>query len=149
MNKNRPVFRMCIVSRDRDLKENLFRFVKQNNEIILDLNQNIQGRGVYIKKDLRVIELAQKRKMLEISDNIIKMNFKSSKEFGKEIGREYWKKSDGSKKTMPLEMKKRIEQNEKAIRQKINLKHNIVKKLKFNLIHESHVLHHLMEETIK
>ena len=91
----------------------------------------------------------KKRKMLEISDNIIKMNFKSIKEFGKEIGREYWKKSDGSKKTMPLEMKKRIEQNEKAIRQKINLKHNIVEKLKFNLIHESHVLHHLMEETIK
>lgn len=64
MNKTRPVFRMCIVSRDRDLKENLFRLVKQNNEITLDLNQNIQGRGVYIKKDLKVIELAQKRKML-------------------------------------------------------------------------------------
>ncbi len=64
MNKTRPVFRMCIVSRSRDLKENLFRLVKQNNRIILDLNQNIQGRGVYIKKDLKVIELAQKRKML-------------------------------------------------------------------------------------
>ena len=65
---------MCIVSRDRDLKENLFRLVKQNSGIILDLNQNIQGRGVYIKKDLKVIELAQKRKILnkalktEISD---------------------------------------------------------------------------------
>ena len=74
MNKTRPVLRMCVVSRDRDLKENLFRLVKQNNEITLDLNQNIQGRGVYIKKDLKVIELAQKRKMLnkalktEISD---------------------------------------------------------------------------------
>ena len=65
MNKTRPVFRMCIVSRDRDLKENLFRLVKQNSGIILDLNQKIQGRGVYIKKDLKVIELAQKRKMLD------------------------------------------------------------------------------------
>ena len=69
MNKTRPVFRMCIVSRDRDLKENLFRLVKQNSGIILDLNQKIQGRGVYIKKDLKVIELAQKRKML---DNALK-----------------------------------------------------------------------------
>lgn len=91
----------------------------------------------------------KKRNMIEISDNIIKMNSKSIKEFGKEIGREYWKKSDGSKKSMPLDMKKRIKQNEKKLRQKINLNHNIVEKLKFNLIHESHILHHLMEETIK
>ena len=91
----------------------------------------------------------KKRNMIEISDNIIKMNSKSIKEFGKEIGREYWKKSDGSKKSMPLDMKKRIKQNEKKLRQKINLNHNIVEKLKFNLIHESHILNHLMEETIK
>jgi len=64
MNKTRPVYRMCVVSRDKDLKENLYRIVKTKNEIVFDKNQTIKGRGVYVKKDLKTIELAQKRKML-------------------------------------------------------------------------------------
>ena len=64
MNQKRPVYRMCIVTREKLLKSDLFRLVKSNKEVILDTTQKIQGRGVYIKRDLKVIELAHKRNTL-------------------------------------------------------------------------------------
>ena len=76
MNFKRPVYRMCVVSRELLLKKDLFRLVKTSSGIVFDEKQNIQGRGVYIKKDLKTIELAFKRKSLnkafktEVSENI-------------------------------------------------------------------------------
>ena len=55
---------MCIISRESLLKNDLFRLTKIDNKVVFDENQNLPGRGVYIKKDLKVIELAHKRKAL-------------------------------------------------------------------------------------
>ena len=64
MNKRQPVYRTCIVSRELLLQKDLFRLVKVNNEVVLDKKQNLPGRGAYIKKELSVIIIAQKRKAL-------------------------------------------------------------------------------------
>ena len=58
MNKKTPIYRMCIVTREKLLKEDLFRVVKNKDGIYFDKNQNVPGRGVYIKKDLEVIKKA-------------------------------------------------------------------------------------------
>ena len=76
MNKKAPVYRTCIVTREKLLKEDLFRVVKVNNVVYFDKNQNMQGRGTYIKKDLSTILLAQKKHSLskglkrEVDDSI-------------------------------------------------------------------------------
>ena len=76
MNKRAPIYRTCIVTREKILKEDLFRVVKNNDKIYFDKNQNMSGRGAYIKKDLNVILLAQKRHSLskalrrEVDDSI-------------------------------------------------------------------------------
>ena len=64
MNLKRPVYRMCVVTREKYLKEDLFRVVKTSQGVILDKEGKIEGRGAYIKKDLKTIELAFKRKSL-------------------------------------------------------------------------------------
>ena len=76
MNFKRPVYRMCSVSREKLLKKDLFRLVKTPSGVAFDKEQNIPGRGAYIKKDLKTIELAYKNKVLnkslrcEISEDI-------------------------------------------------------------------------------
>ena len=64
MNIKRPVYRTCIITRESILKKDLFRLTKIDNKVVIDVNQKLPGRGVYIKKDLKVIELAHKRKAL-------------------------------------------------------------------------------------
>ena len=64
MNKKAPVYRLCVVTREKHLKEELFRVVRVNNKVYFDELQNMKGRGCYIKKDLKTIELAQKRHSL-------------------------------------------------------------------------------------
>ena len=63
MNQKPLVYRMCVVSRESHLKSELFRLVKVNDQIIFDKKQAIPGRGVYLKKDLKVIELARSKKL--------------------------------------------------------------------------------------
>lgn len=76
MNKTAPVYRMCIVTREILLKEELFRVVVYNDKVYFDEKQNMPGRGAYIKKDLKTIELGQKRHSLsralrrEVDDSI-------------------------------------------------------------------------------
>ena len=76
MNKKDPIYRTCIVTHKKLLKSDLFRVVRNENGIYFDKYQNIPGRGVYIKKDLKTIELAQKRHSLskglsrEVDDSI-------------------------------------------------------------------------------
>ena len=65
MNIKRPVYRTCSVTREKLLKKDLFRIVKtKSGEVKVDIDQNIQGRGVYIKKDLKTIESAYQKKAL-------------------------------------------------------------------------------------
>ena len=64
MNKTRPVVRMCAVSRQKLEREQLFRVVKTKEGVFFDPTYKMQGRGVYIKKDLAVIKTAHDRKLL-------------------------------------------------------------------------------------
>ena len=77
MNKTRPIYRTCIVTREKLLKHELFRVVLVDKEVVFDAKQTIQGRGVYLKKELEVINLAQKKKML-------------NKAFKREVGEEIY-----------------------------------------------------------
>ena len=76
MNKKTPVYRICIVSRETLLKEEMFRIALVNGQVIFDKEQNLGGRGVYLKKDLSTILEAQKRHSLsrglkrEVKDEI-------------------------------------------------------------------------------
>ena len=64
MNKKAPVYRTCIVTHEKLLKSDLFRVVRNSYGVHLDLNQDMPGRGVYIKKELNVIILGQKKHSL-------------------------------------------------------------------------------------
>lgn len=55
---------MCIVTRNILPKNELFRVVRTNSsDVIIDLNQDIKGRGAYIQKDKDVILKAKKRNL--------------------------------------------------------------------------------------
>ena len=64
MNFKRPVYRICAVTRESHLRSDLYRVVRTKDGVYFDSNQNMKGRGVYIKKDLKVIETAYKKKAL-------------------------------------------------------------------------------------
>ena len=76
MNKKAPIYRTCIVTRKLYLKSDLYRVVKVNNQVYFDSNQNMQGRGAYISKDLKAIIAAQNKHLLskalkiEVKDDI-------------------------------------------------------------------------------
>ena len=63
MNRSRPVYRLCVTSRSKHLKEELFRVVKTPSGVIFDKEQKLSGRGVYILKDKSNILLAKKRNL--------------------------------------------------------------------------------------
>ncbi len=64
-NKKIPM-RSCVVSKERLPKSELLRIVKTpEGKILADLTGKLNGRGAYIKKDVSVLEKAQKSKMLE------------------------------------------------------------------------------------
>lgn len=56
--------RMCIVTRERFPKMELLRIVKTENDIIVDETGKVNGHGCYIKRDLEVLNLARKNKIL-------------------------------------------------------------------------------------
>ena len=108
---------------------------------LLTQSVRIQGDYSYMGK--------KKANMLEISDNIAKMNDKTIKEFSKQIKKNYWQKSDGNQKTMPYEMKKRIEMTDKKMRKKINENNILLEKMRFNLEYENNNLKELVNNIIK
>ena len=58
--------RMCIVTHTKTDKRNLLRIVKTPEGIIeVDMSGKKNGKGAYITKDLSVLELAKKKKILE------------------------------------------------------------------------------------
>lgn len=65
MNPKKPVYRICAVSRETYLVDDLFRIVKtKDGSIYFDKNHSIKGRGAYLSKKLKIILEAQKRKIL-------------------------------------------------------------------------------------
>ena len=76
MNQKRPIYRICAVTREKLVRSDLYRVVKTPNGVVFDSKQNIKGRGVYIKKDLKTIELAHSKKVLnralkcEVNDEV-------------------------------------------------------------------------------
>ncbi len=69
--------RTCVVSKEKTVKKNLIRVVRTPaGEVVVDQTGKANGRGAYLKKDLAVIEKAQKNKILEkhleveIKDNV-------------------------------------------------------------------------------
>ena len=63
--KNIPM-RRCVVTREQLPKKDLIRIVRNKDNVVsLDLTGKANGRGAYIKKDLSVLEIAQKKKILE------------------------------------------------------------------------------------
>ena len=64
-NKKIPM-RSCVVSREKLPKQELIRIVKnKENEVFVDLTGKQNGRGIYIKKDLEVLEKAKKTKIMD------------------------------------------------------------------------------------
>ena len=58
--------RTCVVTKEKFPKMELVRVVRTpEGEIIIDESGKANGRGSYLKKDLSVIEKAEKTKVLE------------------------------------------------------------------------------------
>lgn len=68
------VYRTCVVTREKCLKKDLFRFVKVGSEVFL--SESMLGRGAYIKKDIEVVKKARSKKIIsrilkvEVSDSL-------------------------------------------------------------------------------
>lgn len=57
--------RTCVVTKEKLPKQELVRVVRTpENEVIIDESGKANGRGAYLKKDLAVIEKAEKSKIL-------------------------------------------------------------------------------------
>ncbi len=56
--------RMCVVCRSMKPKSELFKFVKTENGAEIDKHMEKFGRGAYICKDKKCLELAQKKNAL-------------------------------------------------------------------------------------
>ena len=69
MNSRPVVKRMDIASRKTYDRRELFRLVIQDGKLILDLNQCIPSRAIYIHKDKESVELTFKRKLLKRYSN--------------------------------------------------------------------------------
>ena len=58
--------RTCVVTREKLPKQELLRVVRTpEGNVVVDDSGKMNGRGAYIKKDVTVLEMAQKKKVLE------------------------------------------------------------------------------------
>jgi len=65
MNQKKIPMRSCIVTREKLPKKDLVRVVRTpEGSVVIDLKGKMNGRGAYLKKDLEVINQAQKTKVL-------------------------------------------------------------------------------------
>lgn len=55
--------RMCAVSREKLPKSELIRFVKTDDGIVLDDGGKLKGRGLNMKPDIEIVDLALKKKV--------------------------------------------------------------------------------------
>ena len=64
MNKKIPM-RTCIISREKLPKQELIRVVRnKDGDVFVDLTGKQNGRGVYLKKDIEVVNKAKNSKLL-------------------------------------------------------------------------------------
>ena len=65
MKTKKIPMRMCVITREKFPKMELIRVVRTpENTVIVDLTGKANGKGAYLKKDLSVIEKAEKNKVL-------------------------------------------------------------------------------------
>lgn len=57
--------RMCVVTREKMSKKDLIRVVYFNDTFTVDKSGKLNGKGCYLKKDVSVIDTAQKKKILD------------------------------------------------------------------------------------
>lgn len=57
--------RMCVVTREKLSKKDLIRVVYFNDTFTVDKSGKLNGKGCYLKKDVSVIDTAQKKKILD------------------------------------------------------------------------------------
>ena len=65
--KNRKIpMRSCVVTKEKLPKKDLLRIVRGvDGHVLVDTTGKLNGRGAYIKKDIDVLEKAQKTKILD------------------------------------------------------------------------------------
>lgn len=65
MKQRKIPMRSCVVTREKYPKAELIRVVRTpEGEVVIDTTGKKNGRGAYLKKDLSVIEKAEKNKIL-------------------------------------------------------------------------------------
>ena len=57
--------RSCVVTKEKLPKNELIRIVKTENGVVVDTTGKVNGHGVYLKKDINVIEIAKTKKILD------------------------------------------------------------------------------------
>jgi len=67
MNKPKKVpLRRCVATNEQFPKKELVRIVRTpSGEVMIDLNGKMNGRGAYLSKSLKAIEIAEKKKVLD------------------------------------------------------------------------------------
>ncbi len=73
----KPIIRTCIITKEKLEKKDLFRIIRtKDGKVLIDDTYKQNGRGAYLKKDIDVINKAQKTKALnraleiEVDDSI-------------------------------------------------------------------------------
>lgn len=66
MKQKKIPMRSCVVTREKCEKKDLIRVVRTTDKTVLvDITGKINGRGAYIKRDIKVIDKAKKSKILD------------------------------------------------------------------------------------
>ena len=66
MKQHKIPLRKCVITNEQLPKRELIRIVKNKEGLVsVDLTGKLNGRGVYLKKDLKVIKKAIKTKKLD------------------------------------------------------------------------------------
>ncbi len=66
MKPRKIPIRTCVVSGEKLDKRDLLRIVRSKDGTVqVDETGKLNGRGAYIKKDLAILEIAKKKKVLE------------------------------------------------------------------------------------
>ena len=66
MKQKKIPMRSCVVTKERCEKKDLIRVVRTTEQTVcVDLTGKMNGRGAYLKKDLKTIEHAKKTKVLD------------------------------------------------------------------------------------
>lgn len=83
--------RCCIACKSRKNKHDFIRIVADNQrKAIIEKNQNINGRGIYICKDKKCINALQKALLKNKTNLKINVEIDSILEVLKELGEEVW-----------------------------------------------------------